>query len=41
MITKKDCLEICLLAKRLNGNEALNGDDIELIDKELKIFNGD
>lgn len=41
MLSDKDRDEICLLAKKLNGDEALNGDDIELITEALKEFNGD
>ena len=41
MLNDKDRDKICLLAKKLNGGEALNGDDIELIAEALKEFNGD
>ncbi len=41
MLDDKDRDRICLLAKKLNKNEALNGDDLELVAGALKEFNGD
>ena len=40
-LTKKEVNDICLYCNVCNNGEALNGDDIEQIEKALKEFNGD
>lgn len=41
VLTKGELGLICVYCKRVNQDEALNGDDIEDICNALKEFNGD